>query len=91
MSRYKMAIKMVRAYILIKVPAKYSGGVVEKLKNIEKIIEASAVYGETDVVAIVEAPDILTLDRTVMEDIQGIEEVELTRTFIAIEKMHWQK
>lgn len=82
---------MVRAYILIKVPAKHSGGVVEKLKNIEKIIEASAVYGETDVVAIVEAPDILTLDRIVMDDIQGIDEVELTRTFIAIEKMQWQK
>jgi ribosome maturation protein Sdo1 len=37
-----MAIKMVRAYILIKVPAKYSGGVVEKLKNIEKIIEGGS-------------------------------------------------
>jgi len=49
------------------------------------------VYGENDVVAIVEAPDILTLDRIIMEGIQGIEEVELTRTFIAIEKMHWQK
>jgi DNA-binding Lrp family transcriptional regulator len=84
-------IKMVRAYLLIKVPAKHSGVVVEKLKNIDNIVEASAVYGETDVVAIVEAPDILTLDKIVMDVIQGIDEVDLTRTFIAIEKMHWQK
>lgn len=81
----------VLAYVLIKVPAKQIGGVLEALKGFDGISEASVVYGETDIFAKVEVADQAELDRVVVEQIQGIAAVESTRTFIAIGGMRWTR
>lgn len=82
---------MVTAFVLITCPAKKSGSVVEELRKHSEIKEAAAVYGETDIVAKVQAPTMQELDRLVMEIIQGSPDVTSTRTLLAVEKLHWAR
>lgn len=76
----------VKAYVLITVPAPNSGRVVEKLgtDSFSKVTEVEAVYGEADVIAKIETDSIDDLHRIVMVDIQGLDHVESTRTFLII-------
>lgn len=80
-----------RAWVLIKVPAKQIGGLVEELRSFPGIVEASAIYGETDVIAKIEVADQRALDELVVQRIQSMSAVESTRTFIAIGGLHWQR
>lgn len=80
-----------KAWILIKVPAKQIGPLVDQLRDIPGIVEASGIYGETDVIAKVEVPDPDSLDDLVTNRIQTIDVVESTRTFIGIGRMHWDR
>ena len=82
---------MVRAWVLIKVPAKQLDGLVEELRRFPGIVEASAIYGETDVIAKIEVSDSAALDELVVHKIQGIQVVESTRTFIGIGGLHWTR
>jgi DNA-binding Lrp family transcriptional regulator len=83
--------EVVRAWVLIKVPAKQLDGLVEELRRFPGIVEASAIYGETDVIAKIEVADSAALDELVVHKIQGIEVVESTRTFIGIGGLHWTR
>jgi DNA-binding Lrp family transcriptional regulator len=80
-----------RAWVLIKVPAKRIGPLIEELRDYPGIVEAAGIYGETDVIAKLEVPDQDALDELVVQRIQSIEAVESTRTFIAIGSMHWER
>jgi len=80
-----------QAYLLIKVPAKHAGGVLDTLRDIDGVAEASVVYGETDIVARVVAPDQEAFDDLVIGQIQCIAAVESTRTFIVVGRMHWRR
>jgi DNA-binding Lrp family transcriptional regulator len=80
-----------RAWVLIKLPAKHIGGLVEELRSYPGIVEASAIFGETDVIAKIEVPTQDELDDLIINRIQSIEAVESTRTFIAVGGMHWQR
>ena len=80
-----------KAWILIKVPAKQIGPLVDHLRDVPGIVEASGIYGETDVIAKVEVPDPDALDELVTNRIQTINVVESTRTFIGIGRMHWDR
>ncbi len=82
---------MVAAFVLVEVPAKRSGAVVEYLSKHPEIKEAAAVYGDTDVVAKVQAASLEELDRLIMDVIQGNPDVQSTRTLVVIEKYHWTK
>jgi DNA-binding Lrp family transcriptional regulator len=79
------------AYVLIRVPAKHVGGLLEELRKYEYVREVSAIYGETDVIAKVVVPNQEALDDLIINKIQEIPVVESTRTFIAIGGMHWSR
>lgn len=79
------------AYVLIKVPAKHLDGVLERLRAFEGISEASVIYGETDIIAKLQVADQQALDNLIVRQIQGLEEVQSTRTFIAVGNMHWER
>jgi DNA-binding Lrp family transcriptional regulator len=79
------------AYALIKVPAKHVDGVLEQLRAYDGIVEASVVYGETDIIAKLEVASQDELDDLIIRRIQGLAEVEATRTFIAVGGMRWQR
>lgn len=73
------------AYILVRVPAPRSGGIVEILRSWPEIKEAHVIYGESDIIAKVEVPNNRTLDELVINRIQSLDKVESTRTFLVIE------
>lgn len=81
---------VVSAFVLITVPANRSGDVVARLMEdfSEFVTEAAAVYGEADVIAKVETPSIEQLHQLVMEKIQNLPQVSVTRTFIIIPHLH---
>ena len=54
----------------------------------EFVTEAAAVYGEADVIAKVETPSIEQLHKLVMDKIQNLPHVSVTRTFIIIPHLH---
>jgi DNA-binding Lrp family transcriptional regulator len=81
---------MVAAFVLITVPANRSGDVVRMLmENYQEFVsEAAAVYGEADVIAKVETPSVEKLHELVMDQIQNLPNVRVTRTFIIIPQLH---
>lgn len=83
----------VSAFVLITVPANKSGDIVRTLMDdySEFVSEAAAVYGEADVIAKVETPSIEQLHRLVMDRIQNLPNVRVTRTFIIIPQLHQVK
>jgi DNA-binding Lrp family transcriptional regulator len=82
---------MITAFVLITVPSKRSGEVVEALRKHPEIQEASAVYGDTDVIAKIRAQSLIELDRVIMDGIQSSPDVKTTRTYLVVENLHWQK
>jgi DNA-binding Lrp family transcriptional regulator len=54
----------------------------------EYVTEAAAVYGEADVIAKVETPSVQKLHELVMDSIQNLPNVRVTRTFIIIPQLH---
>lgn len=80
----------VSAFVLITVPAQKSGDVVRLLmeKYSEFVVEAAAIYGEAGVIAKVETPSIESLHDLVMNNIQNLPSVSVTRTFIVIPQLH---
>lgn len=79
------------AYVMMRVPGKDVDRVLDALKELPGVLEASTVYGETDVIAKVQAPDPEALDELVIERIHAIPGVESTRTFIVIRRLHWTR
>jgi len=57
-------------------------------KHSEFVTEAAAVYGEADVIAKVETPSVQALHELVMNEIQNLPNVRVTRTFIIIPSLH---
>jgi len=82
---------MITAFVLITVPSKRSGEVVDSLRKHPEVQEAAAVYGDTDVIAKVQAQSLLDVDRVIMDGIQANPDVKATRTYLVIEKLHWQR
>lgn len=77
---------VVSAYVLITVPARRSGDLVDTLRTEypQFVKEAEAVYGEADVIARIETTSVEELHDLVMEKIQKLPIVTVTRTFIII-------
>jgi DNA-binding Lrp family transcriptional regulator len=83
----------VTAFVLITVPARRSGDLVERLSQVDfrEVREVAAVYGESDVVAKVETDSISQLHNLVMNRIQSLDNVRVTRTFIVVPDLHVTK
>ena len=79
------------AFVLIRVPAKQVDRTLDRLRTLGGIVEASAVYGETDIIAKLDVPDQSMLDELIIRQIQGLPEVEATRTFIVVGGLHWKR
>ena len=80
-----------QAFVLIKLPAKQIETVLEDLRAIAGIVEASVIYGETDVIAKVDVASQAELDHLVFRQLQAMPAVESTRTFIVVGDLHWDR
>lgn len=76
-----------KAFLLVTVPSGKSPEAVVALRKIPGVVEAWAVYGETDIVVKIDVADNKALDRLVMHDIQGMKLVNTTRTLIVIDSV----
>ena len=79
------------AYVLIKAPPKQVGGVIEGLRQFPGIVEACALYGESDAIVKIDVASQSELDDLVMNRIHSLPAVESTRTFIVVGGMHWER
>ncbi|HLG50176.1 MAG TPA: Lrp/AsnC ligand binding domain-containing protein [Chloroflexota bacterium] len=79
------------AYVLIKAPPKQVGSVIEELRRFPGVVEACALYGESDAIVKIQVSSQDELDDLVMNRIHGLPAVESTRTFIAVGGMHWER
>lgn len=66
---------------MVRVPALYSGGLVVCLMDISEVVEAAAVYGESDVIVKIETSSPELRDSVIMGKIRKIPYVEFTRTY----------
>lgn len=88
--RRSSAAAPVSAFVLITVPANRSGDIVGTLMErfSDFVKEAAAVYGEADVIARVQTPSVEKLHELVIDGIQNLPNVQVTRTFIIIPQLH---
>ena len=75
---------MVRAYVLITVTAGKALEVVSALKGQDGILQADAITGEYDVIALVEAGDVPGIGRLIVEKVQSADGVFKTITCITV-------
>ncbi len=75
---------MVKAFVLINAKPGAETNLVGNLKDLEEVEDAWAVYGEYDVIALVNVGDLKDLDSFVTEKIRRLGEVQFTSTMICI-------
>ncbi len=90
---YQLVTKEERmlAYVLMEVPGKGSRKVLEFLKKIDGVTEAAATYGDSDIIAKIDVPDITDLDEIIVEKIEILAGVRSTHTLIVLQNTHWRR
>lgn len=76
---------MVHAVIMVKTGTGRSEDVVVAVRDIDGVTEAHVVAGEFDVIAEVEAEEVYDVLHTASSDIQGLDGVLDTKTYIALD------
>ena len=75
---------MVTAYVLLIVKPGEESKVSEKLNKLKEVKDVSVVYGEYDIVAKVEKPNMEELQNFLIKNIRAMDEVERTSTMISL-------
>jgi DNA-binding Lrp family transcriptional regulator len=71
---------MMQAYVLVQTEMAQSAHVAERLSRIEGVTAAHEVTGPYDVIATVEAQDVVVLGRDVLAKVQAVEGITRTIT-----------
>ena len=72
----------VLAYVLFKVSSGTERAVCQKLVEFDEVLHADIIFGEYDVVAKIETPDLSTLEEFVSDKIRSVLNVLVTSTMI---------
>jgi DNA-binding Lrp family transcriptional regulator len=75
---------MVVAYVLLIVKPGEESNVAEKLKKKKEVKDVSVVYGEYDIIAKVEMPNMEGLQNFLIKEIRAMDEIERTSTMISL-------
>lgn len=73
------------AFVLLKTEPSRERDVYVALTSHAEVVETHALYGEFDLIAMVQAPDQESLTRLLVHDLRLIEGVKETQTMIAVE------
>jgi DNA-binding Lrp family transcriptional regulator len=76
----------VQAYILFKVNSGTEKEVCQKLAELDEVSVASVTYGEYDVIAKVEVPELHALEDFISDRIRNVPSVVLTSTMIVAQE-----
>lgn len=74
-----------KAYVLINVRMGAIAGVLSNLRSLAAVKSAEMTFGEYDVIAVVEVPDVKALAKVVYSEIQTIPDVTHTITCLAVD------
>ncbi len=77
---------MVHAFVMIKTAAGKSEGLLEGIRDTEAVSDAHIVAGTYDIIAEVDVSGVYEVLRTVSTDLQGLEGITETKTYIAMDK-----
>ncbi|THE66797.1 Lrp/AsnC family transcriptional regulator [Salinadaptatus halalkaliphilus] len=76
---------MVHAFIMVKTAAGSSEGLLESIRGFESVSNAHIVAGNYDIIVETDAPEVYDVLKAVSSDIQGLEGVTETKTYIAMD------
>ncbi|XVH32434.1 Lrp/AsnC ligand binding domain-containing protein [Haloferacaceae archaeon DSL9] len=76
---------MVHAFVMVATGVATSQGIVEQIREFETVTEAHIVAGQYDIIAELDTEEVYDVLRTTTTDIQGLEGVEDTKTYISME------
>ncbi|WP_306056235.1 Lrp/AsnC ligand binding domain-containing protein [Natronococcus wangiae] len=76
---------MVHAYIMVKTAAGKSEGLLSSIRDLELVEEAHIVAGNYDIIAEVDTGEVYDILKAASSDIQGLEGVTNTKTYIAMD------
>ena len=76
---------MVRAYVLIEMAAGHSTNLVKLLRGRSDVVDADRVTGPYDVIAVLEAADLVKINEVVTTEIHQLEGVVRTITCVSLE------
>ncbi|WP_435333704.1 Lrp/AsnC family transcriptional regulator [Haloarchaeobius sp. TZWWS8] len=75
---------MVHAFIMVKTAAGKSEELLEAIRSFEPVTEAHIVAGNWDIITEVDAEEVYDVMHTVASEVQGLEGVADTKTYIAL-------
>jgi DNA-binding Lrp family transcriptional regulator len=76
---------MVHAVVMVETGTAKSTEILEKITALDRVHEAHVVAGEYDVIAEIEADEVYHVLETASTEIQGIEGVVDTRTYVSLD------
>lgn len=76
---------MVHAFIMVKTEAGQSEGLLERIRGVGAVETAHIVAGNYDVIAEVDVEEVYDVLETVSTEIQGVDGVTDTKTYIAMD------
>lgn len=76
---------MVHAFVLVKANVGEAPNLTEQVRAIDEVTEAHVVAGDWDLVVELEAPEVYDLLNATAEDVQGIDGVVDTKTYVSLE------
>jgi len=82
---------MTIAYVLINVQSGAEEQIIEKLKNLENVVEAYVTYGTYDILVKIVADSLEKIKETVDMNIRKLDKVRSSITMIVMEKWMTQK
>ncbi|ADD06185.1 Lrp/AsnC family transcription regulator [Natrialba magadii ATCC 43099] len=77
---------MVHAFIMVKTAAGKSEGLLSQITDIESVAGAHIVAGNYDIIIEIDAPEVYDVLKAVSSDIQGLDGVTDTKTYIAMDQ-----
>ena len=77
--------QMVHAFIMVKTAAGKSEGLLAKIRELERVEDAHIVAGNYDIIAEVDAAEVYEILKTASSEIQVLDGVADTKTYIAMD------
>jgi DNA-binding Lrp family transcriptional regulator len=80
----KEGTKIMKAYVEMNIAPGRVKNILRELRRISNVKEVSAVTGHCDVIASIEAGDMVTLSKVLLERFQSLEGVTRTETLVCV-------
>ncbi|SEH16514.1 AsnC family protein [Natronorubrum sediminis] len=76
---------MVHAFIMVKTAAGKSEGLLESIRDLEPVSDAHIVAGDYDIIVEIDAAEVYDILQSVSSELQSLEGVTETKTYIAMD------